>query len=76
MKTIVVQEEFDIPAEKIWKIVTEEFGQISNWHPEVISSKITSEDPTVQNGRNLVDCCYQNGFRFAFERPKSPSLNP
>jgi len=68
MKTIVVQEEFDIPAEKIWEVVAEGFGQISNWHPEIIDSKIISDNTATQTGLERFCDYSMNGKRWAKER--------
>ena len=67
-KKIVSERELDVPAAKAWEIISDDFGAVSNWHPEIVSSKITSEDPTVQNGLERYCDYSMNGKRWAKER--------
>jgi len=67
-KKLVSEREMDVPAAKIWKIVTDDFGDVSKWHPEIVSSKITSEDSSIKSGLERFCDYSMNGKRWAKER--------
>lgn len=56
------------PAEKVWKVVGEQYGEIANSHPTVVASDYISNDS--QGGEGCERVCYLNEEKTKYTHEK------
>jgi hypothetical protein len=68
MNTLKIQKQFDIPADKIWKVVAEEYSTISNSHPTIVDSHFLNGHTEVKEGAERFCAFDDNGKQYLKER--------
>ena len=74
VQSFIVEREFNLPAEKIWKIVGEDYGSVAYSHPKVIKSVYEKGTYKAQEGAERV--CYFNKKETQFLKEKMVNYNP
>ena len=64
----LVEREFDIPAEKIWTIVGEDYGAIAHSHPKILSSEYINGSLKAGEGAERVCHFNEKGTQFLKEK--------
>ena len=68
MNTLKIQKEFDIPADKIWTVVAEEYAQVSNSHPTIVESRFLNGHTEVKLGAERLCNFDEQGKQYLKER--------
>ena len=68
MNTLKIQKEFDLPADKIWTVVAEEYANVSNSHPTIVESRFLNGHSEVKVGAERFCAFDDQGKQFLKER--------
>lgn len=68
VRTIQIEREYDIPAEKIWAIVGEDYGAIANSHPKIVYSEYINGSLKAGEGAERVCNFNEEGTQYLKEK--------
>lgn len=74
VKQFRVEKIIELPAEKVWHVVGEDYGAIANSHPKIIKSEYISG--ALQAGEGAERVCYFNEKGSQFLREKMVNYDP
>ena len=64
----------DLPAEKVWEVVGEDYGRIAHSHPKIIESEYING--TLESGEGAERICYFNEKQTQFLKEKMINYSP
>ena len=73
-KSFTVTRTIPASAEKVWKVVGEDYGAISNSHPLLASSEYI--DGSLKGGEGVERVCYLNETKTKYTKEKQIQYNP
>lgn len=74
VKTFKMEKVLSVPAEKVWKVVGEDYGAIANSHPKIVASNYV--DGSLKGGEGVQRVCYFNEKETRFLKEKMVNYSP